>query len=232
MLIECTIKRTGGTKLTIGATNYHFKPVNVDDEEAPHVCEVADGAHAKRLLSIKEAYKASGKVDPTVAKELKQDADEEAAAAAEAKRLADSMNKDVIPVSEDTQIEIVETLLDVMEAHAKEKKITVSTADDLTGVKAAKVLEEISGINVKSKNEIIRYAAGCEVELNKNDNPARMIKDLLNALLARHSEEEDESDLGADADTEEHAEGLTDQTDEDQTSDEDQTDEEEETETE
>ena len=61
-IIQCLLRRKGGTKVTFGnnrATQktYHFKPVNSDDENSPHVCAIDDEEHADQLLSIREAYR-------------------------------------------------------------------------------------------------------------------------------------------------------------------------------
>lgn len=211
MLIECTIKRVNGTKITMGTNNYHFKPTDPADEDSPHVCEVEDSAHAKRLLSIKEAYRAAGKVDASVAKQLKEDEEEKAAAEAARKAAEDALNANVIPVSEETQIELVQLIIKLMESFGKEKKIEVKSADDLQVKDVSALLNDFAEINVKNKNEIAQYGKGCDVELDKNESAGRMIKDLFNALLDRYTveDEEENSELGSDADTEEHAEGLT-----------------------
>lgn len=48
MQIECTIKREGGTRATIGTTTYHFKP----DADGRHVAEVADPNHITAFLRV------------------------------------------------------------------------------------------------------------------------------------------------------------------------------------
>ena len=53
MLIECILKRDGGTKVELGNTTYHFAP----DSEGRHVAMVADPDHIGRLLSISEGYR-------------------------------------------------------------------------------------------------------------------------------------------------------------------------------
>lgn len=84
MKIVCKLKRTGGTSLTIGKTDYNFMP----DEDGVHVCEVKNESHIKRLLSIKEAYVAYSDqpslepvdedyVDPDVEIDLEDDDTEE-----------------------------------------------------------------------------------------------------------------------------------------------------------
>lgn len=52
-LIECILKRDGGTKIDLGNTTYHFAP----DSEGRHVAMVADPDHIGRLLSISEGYR-------------------------------------------------------------------------------------------------------------------------------------------------------------------------------
>jgi hypothetical protein len=52
--IQCLLKREGGTKIEIGGKDYHFQP----QADGTHVAEVKDQSHIKRLLSIKEAYRA------------------------------------------------------------------------------------------------------------------------------------------------------------------------------
>lgn len=217
MLIECTIKRDKGTQVILGSTKYHFKPTDPADEDSPHICEVADAKHAERLLTIKEAYRASGKVDASVEKALKKkQAEDDELKKAQAKN--DPATTGIIPVSEETQIELVEQVVSLMERYAKAKGKEVESADDLQVKDVTKLLKDFAAINVNNKDVIIQYGKGCDVELDKNDAPGRMIKDLFNALLDRHTTKEPEgeqSGLGSDADTDEHAEGLTDQGGED-----------------
>lgn len=52
MKVESIIRRDGGTKVVLGATEYHFAP----DATGKHVCEVKDRAHIARFLSIAEGY--------------------------------------------------------------------------------------------------------------------------------------------------------------------------------
>jgi len=61
-LIECMLKREGGTAVEFGFHNlrkikYHFAPLDASDPESPHVCNVANDEHYKRFLSIPEAYR-------------------------------------------------------------------------------------------------------------------------------------------------------------------------------
>lgn len=53
MLIECILKRDGGSKVDLGDTTYHFAP----DSEGRHVAMVADPDHIGRFLSITEGYR-------------------------------------------------------------------------------------------------------------------------------------------------------------------------------
>ncbi len=60
--IQCLLRRKGGTKVTFGHNlvnqkTYHFKPLDSDDENSPHVCNVDNEEHADRLLSIRESYR-------------------------------------------------------------------------------------------------------------------------------------------------------------------------------
>ena len=48
MLIQCHIKREGGSLIDIGGTTYHFAP----NEHGDHVCEVPVKKHVRRFLSI------------------------------------------------------------------------------------------------------------------------------------------------------------------------------------
>lgn len=56
MKIRCKLIREGGTLIDIDGTEYHF----ADNGKGDHVVEVANPEHAKRLLSISEAYVAHG----------------------------------------------------------------------------------------------------------------------------------------------------------------------------
>lgn len=53
ILIECKLRRKGGTFAEIGGTTYHFAPDNQDR----HVAAVSDPDHIARFLSITEAYR-------------------------------------------------------------------------------------------------------------------------------------------------------------------------------
>lgn len=52
-IIECLIKRAGGSIIELDAAKYHFKP----NAEGDHVCEIADEGHADILLAIDTAYR-------------------------------------------------------------------------------------------------------------------------------------------------------------------------------
>lgn len=56
MLIESKLRRPGGSLVTLGETNYRFKPLT-DDPDAPHVCEVADPDHIEILLNIPHGFR-------------------------------------------------------------------------------------------------------------------------------------------------------------------------------
>lgn len=53
MKIECTIRRDGGSIVTMDEKTYHFKP---EQPGGPHVADVVDKAHIARFLAIPEAY--------------------------------------------------------------------------------------------------------------------------------------------------------------------------------
>lgn len=55
MNIERILRDHGGTKVTLGATLYHFKELWPD---GPHVAPVADEDHQTVLLSVPEGYRA------------------------------------------------------------------------------------------------------------------------------------------------------------------------------
>lgn len=55
-LVECLLRRPGGTIVEIGSNAYHFKP----DSEGRHIAIVTERDHAKRLRDIPEAYKLHG----------------------------------------------------------------------------------------------------------------------------------------------------------------------------
>jgi hypothetical protein len=65
MKIQCILKRTGGSHIELGGTNYHFAP----QEDGRHIAEVTDEAHISRFLSIPEAYRvvADAPVAPALA---------------------------------------------------------------------------------------------------------------------------------------------------------------------
>lgn len=53
MLIECLIKRPGGSHVDLDGTQYHFKP----DAADRHTADVMIDAHVDRFLSISDAYR-------------------------------------------------------------------------------------------------------------------------------------------------------------------------------
>lgn len=55
MLIESLFKRPNAP-VNLGGRDYFFRPLD-NNPESPHVCDVADQAHAERLLSITEGYR-------------------------------------------------------------------------------------------------------------------------------------------------------------------------------
>lgn len=57
MLIECLIKRAGGTHVTLEGKPYHFAPTQTDDR---HLADVLIQAHAERFLAISEGYRYAG----------------------------------------------------------------------------------------------------------------------------------------------------------------------------
>jgi len=75
MLIECRIRRTKGTKVSLGASVYHFLPNVAGD----HVAMVEDIEHRERLLKIREGY-AIYPIQPPVAEPEPEAAAPEAAA--------------------------------------------------------------------------------------------------------------------------------------------------------
>lgn len=69
MKIQCILKRDGGTKVTIGNTEYHFAP----DDNGDHFAEVTDKAHIERFLNIPEAYSSTEKRPKSAKKADKTD---------------------------------------------------------------------------------------------------------------------------------------------------------------
>lgn len=53
MLIECIIKRNGGSHVSLGSETYHFRP----GQNGAHVAEVEDPEHVQRLLLIAEGFR-------------------------------------------------------------------------------------------------------------------------------------------------------------------------------
>ena len=53
MLIQCILKRDGGTHTELGGVGYHFEPL----ADGAHVADVANEDHADRFLAIPEGYK-------------------------------------------------------------------------------------------------------------------------------------------------------------------------------
>lgn len=59
MLIECRIKRAGGSKVTLWGKTYHFAP----GPDGRHVCDIRDQAAAEQLLAIPEGYRPAPGLD-------------------------------------------------------------------------------------------------------------------------------------------------------------------------
>lgn len=62
LTIQCILRRKGGTTVAFGhnaakQTVYKFKPINPEDNNSPHVCNVANSEHAQRFLGIPESYR-------------------------------------------------------------------------------------------------------------------------------------------------------------------------------
>lgn len=60
--IQCLLRRKGGTQVAFGhnaatQTRYHFKPIDADNPDSPHVCDVENDEHVSRFLAIPEAYR-------------------------------------------------------------------------------------------------------------------------------------------------------------------------------
>lgn len=53
MLIQCILKRDGGSKIDLDGIAYHFEPL----ADGAHVADVAHDVHADRFLAIPEGYK-------------------------------------------------------------------------------------------------------------------------------------------------------------------------------
>lgn len=73
-LIECTIRRKGGSVVTLdgGTAKYHFKP----NEKGQHVATVDNQGHVERLLSISGTYRLAepaASVPPADAQVLQRD---------------------------------------------------------------------------------------------------------------------------------------------------------------
>lgn len=69
--IECIIKRVGGSRVNFDAwpnenmpesapapaADYHFKALDKNDPQSPHVAEVTEPVHIARLLSLSHCYR-------------------------------------------------------------------------------------------------------------------------------------------------------------------------------
>lgn len=66
MIIQCILKREGGTLVQMEQHTYHFKPTPRDPR---HLAEVLIQAHAERFLSISEGYRMADGTSPAQAEE-------------------------------------------------------------------------------------------------------------------------------------------------------------------
>lgn len=63
MIIECLLKRLGGSHVELGDKVYHFAP----NDKEHHVCAVEQEDHISTLLAIPEGYRQYGaKAEPTI----------------------------------------------------------------------------------------------------------------------------------------------------------------------
>jgi len=182
MKIECTIKRLGGSRVELGGRTYHFAPANPADQDGPHIAEVTDEAHIKRLLSI-DCYRGLGKEGTTAQAQVQAALQQGSGTDGHIKSLAE-MDADV--VSEETIHEILAELDNLL---AKAKK---ESPDLLTNKQISDFAEEHIGISPTSKRDINRFAAGCEIEIRPDLNqPAAMLRDLLVKLSEKYPPEDD-----------------------------------------
>jgi hypothetical protein len=67
LLIECILKRPGGTLVDLYGTAYHFRAQNDPMGLGRDICVVSNMDHAQRLMSITEGYRLVGTADPAAA---------------------------------------------------------------------------------------------------------------------------------------------------------------------
>ena len=83
MLIESLIKRKGGTTIAMqmlgkrGKISYHFKPVDPDNVDSPHLCEVTDKHHIQKFLSITEGFMIAGAYEELQNEEVEEEIEPE-----------------------------------------------------------------------------------------------------------------------------------------------------------
>lgn len=100
MLIECILRRPGGTFVELDGVLYHFKPSAEDDR---HICDVENFNHVQIFLGIPEGYRA---VDPSTVK------------------------PSMVPTKEAAQIEQAQTLAPVEDGQAADKQDEPVSDDD------------------------------------------------------------------------------------------------------
>ncbi len=61
MIIECTIKRKGGTVVDMNTQVYHFR--ETEQTKGCHCCEVSNEEHLSKFLAISESYRIFGSKD-------------------------------------------------------------------------------------------------------------------------------------------------------------------------
>lgn len=66
LLIECILKRPGGTLVELDGLNYHFKPLNDPAGLGRDVCFVENTKHAQRFMGIPEGYRLAEDAEPAV----------------------------------------------------------------------------------------------------------------------------------------------------------------------
>lgn len=143
--IQCLLRRKGGTQVTFGnnvatQTTYHFKPIDPEVDQSPHVCNVENKEHVSRLLSITESYRIyDGDDSPVVSIPTKvSDASDEDPFA---NKFDDILSIDFEGIENKTVSDWAKEVLGFTNAQAAQVKkkaaeldIKVTSADTMTGL--------------------------------------------------------------------------------------------------
>lgn len=152
-MIECVIKRKGGSIHTMGhhaATqrHYQFKPEDPSNPLSPHVCAVDDEGDYVAFLTVKESF-----------------------------RRHVSTNKPVLSIpsqDESIQINLKDDINDLL---------SIDNPDTLTNAWLEKFSREILDIEINNKVELIDLASEYGLSFKKSNSPSTIVRGIVVEMI-------------------------------------------------